>query len=272
MGGLIKADRGHILILPRIRRKDDFADEQEWLMRYGALLTTILSVHKHLSPRLEETLPQWASEVRTEAELANREELDRLAGAALRAQQAVEKAQAELQSFDRRKLLLTATGKTLERVVGETLKRFGFDVVVRDDDRTDLILKYEGRVGVCEVKGLTGSGREKDATQLEKWVSIYHSENDIEPKGILLANTFREQPILDRKETSFPAQMLPYLKRKELVALTTAQLFVADVIYDSDPGRVREFCRQMFDTIGVLEADFSDPTEVLRKVSTKSKT
>ena len=53
-------------------------------------------------------------------------------------------------------------------------------------DRDDLILQYNDRIAVVEIKGvLRKSAAERHAAQLEKWVSSYFSDKGIRPKGIL---------------------------------------------------------------------------------------
>ncbi len=267
IGALIKAGRGNIILLPRPNSQQDVGKENgEWLTQYGRFLDSTLQAHKLLATSGVEVLPPWTNDVQTDDEAAERTELKKRLKTLTEAQQAVERIEIRLRNLERRKLLLTANGKPLEAIVAQTLRHFGFDVEERDDARTDLIVKYEGRVGVCEVKGLTGSAREKNATQLEKWVSIYHVESGVEPKGILIANTYREQPILEREGDSFPAQMLPYARRKELSLVNTTQLFVADVLYDKHPDRVRRFCHAMFDSVGIVIEDFSDIREVAHRI------
>lgn len=77
---------------------------------------------------------------------------------------------------------------------------------------------------VVEIKGVTGSAAEKHAAKLEKWVSTYYEENEVKPKGILVVNTYRDQPLIDRPEVSFPHQMLKFCSQREHCLLTSTQL------------------------------------------------
>jgi len=52
-------------------------------------------------------------------------------------------------------------------------------------------MKWREQIVIVEVKGQNKSAAEKNAAQLEKWLSTYFAENGVAPKGMLLVNTFR---------------------------------------------------------------------------------
>jgi hypothetical protein len=132
----------------------------------------------------------------------------------------------------------------------------GVSVDLRDESREDLVLHWKGKVAVAEVKGYSGSARERDAIQLNKWVSIYHDAHGIEPKGVLIVNAFRERPLRER-DAAFPNQMLAYSNKREFSLVTTLQLFLAELAADEDPKAVEEFVGQLFSEVGVV-ASFTD--------------
>jgi hypothetical protein len=103
-----------------------------------------------------------------------------------------------------------------------------------------------------EIKGLSKSAREKDAAQLEKWVSEYTVAHDRVPKGILLVNAWRERPIDRRDQPAFPAQMVPYATNRNHCLCTTSQLLSALTLSTTRSKR-DAFLRTLFITNGVLE-------------------
>ena len=269
VAGIKRVGRGHLVLIPGIRNQQQFATEADWLGAYNDFLNAILEIHKRLKPAAISELPDWAKQIATDAELQKRRDLEARLAAVEAEQGRVEETRRELMIFDQRKLLLTSSGKTLERAVAATLERLGCEVECRDDDRTDLIIRLGEQIAVAEVKGLNGSAGENNAAQAEKWVSMYHADHGIEPKGMLIVNTFREQPILVRNRVSFPNQMMKYVQKKELVLITTAQLFVADALMQTEPDRVERFCESLFSAVGEVQ-EFGDIAEVLQALTTAS--
>jgi hypothetical protein len=122
------------------------------------------------------------------------------------------------------KQLWTSTGSTLENVVKKVFEELGFNIFPSSSGRDDITMKWNDQVIVVEIKGQTKSASEKNAAQLEKWVSTYYSDYGIMPKGLLIVNAFREIPLENRNGISFPDQMLPYSKSRQHCLLTTLQL------------------------------------------------
>lgn len=148
------------------------------------------------------------------------------------------------------KALFCGQGDELSNAAKKALLALGFSVENGPEGRDDLIAKDGVAVAVIEVKGrLNGSAAEKDAAQLEKWVSRYHEENDVEPKGILIVNGFAEVPLSARNQFVFPDQMMQYVHKKEMCLLSGLQLFCL-VASQPDEVRCSEIRRSLFSTIG----------------------
>lgn len=143
---------------------------------------------------------------------------------------------------------------------------WGFEILDTQKGRDDLILRYNNEIAVVEIKGVTGSAAEKHAAQLEKWVSTFYEENEIKPKGILVVNTYRDQPLINRPEVSFPHQMLKFCTQREHCLLTSTQLLSLYLDVKNDPLRKDELIQQLFNTVGILEG-YSNP---LNYVTTKN--
>ena len=133
------------------------------------------------------------------------------------------------------------------------LSELGVEATTGAPGRDDLILKFEGRVAVAEVKGVTKSAQEKHAAQLEKWVSEYFTEHGVHPKGILIVNPYCNLPLDKRTEQAFPNQMLKYSTNREHCLLTTVQL-LGILLTTWDRPEIRpEIVRSIFDNVGVFD-------------------
>lgn len=116
----------------------------------------------------------------------------------------------------RMKLLFSGDGTSLEIICKEVFENIGFEVNTPDGNRDDLIIKLNKRVAVVEIKGVTKSSAEKHSAQLQKWISDYHIENGINPKGILIVNTYKNMALMERIDNDFPDQMMKYVNQMEI--------------------------------------------------------
>ena len=138
----------------------------------------------------------------------------------------IEKKEKKLYDLQKQKIMFTGTGTSLEINSVEKFKEIGFSIIKYDPNSVDedIVIKYKEKIAVVEVKGVSGSATEKHTSQIVKWKSEYHIENDILPKGILLVNAFNEQE-LEKRQKYFPNQMLKYATHQEICLLTTIQLY-----------------------------------------------
>jgi hypothetical protein len=118
--------------------------------------------------------------------------------------------------------------------------------------RTDRVVRWKAHTAVLEIKGLSKSAGERDAAQLEKWVSEHTVEHGQVPKGILLANTWRATPLDARRQAAFPDQMVPYASGRNHCLATTSQLLSA-VVVASSVRKKDAFLKALFSTVGILE-------------------
>ncbi len=171
----------------------------------------------------------------------------------------------ELQSF---KTIFTSSGKVLENTVKSILSEIGFACEESKKKRHDLIITYEDKTAVVEVKGLTKSAAEKDVAQLEKWVGEYYAETRVVPKGLLVVNVYRDKELQDRTDEAFPNQMIDYSKTRNHCLLTTIQLL--NIFYDvqKNPEKKDSLIKRIFDTAGVFESH-EDWSKCIRHVEHK---
>ena len=152
------------------------------------------------------------------------------------------------------KIMFTGTGTPLEKNSVEKFKKIGFSIVKYNPDSADedIVIQYNDKIAVVEVKGVSGSATEKHTSQVVKWKSEYHIENDILPKGILLVNAFNEKE-LDSRQEYFPNQMLKYAIHQEICLLTTIQLFNIKNYLESNPSEKEKIIDRIFNTNGLFE-------------------
>ncbi|MBD1365567.1 hypothetical protein IDJ77_17260 [Mucilaginibacter sp. ZT4R22] len=151
------------------------------------------------------------------------------------------------------KKLLYSTGKDLEFGVKDILKEIGYIIEPTNDGRDDLIFSFKGQVAVAEIKGVKGSAAEKHAAQLMKWVNNYHINHDLNPKGILIVNGFREIPLKDRIENTFPNQMLSYSRQQKICLVSTTQLLQLYLDFKVELITFNKLHKLLFNTIGILK-------------------
>jgi hypothetical protein len=152
------------------------------------------------------------------------------------------------------KQLWSGTGINLENAAKMVFEELGFTLLHSEPGRDDIIMKWGEQIVIVEVKGQSKSAAEKNAAQLEKWVSSYKADHDDSPKGILLVNTYRELSIENRKLPSFPDQMLKYSIDRNHCLLTTVQLCTLMLHCRANPHDKNVEVDKMISTTGVYES------------------
>lgn len=76
----------------------------------------------------------------------------------------------KIENFKNKKTLLFGTGDALEYEIESIFSELGFEILESDRDRDDLIVKFQDKTAVVEIKGTSGTSGEKHSAQLEKWV------------------------------------------------------------------------------------------------------
>jgi hypothetical protein len=224
---------GAVIALPR-----DLEEELEDSVFVDALIELVRAVRNDGG---DFSQPEWATSFIIGAEGALSTGVDeaqrRVEDALLQA----DAARGSLQLLQRRKLLITGSGKALEAVVHDALEALGFVVAEGAPGRTDRIATHpQFGPAVIEVKGKSKSAAEKDSAQLEKWVAAYLEEHDAKAKPILVVNAWRELRLDERSEPAFPDQMLRYAQAREHCLVTGAQLLCAWLEVEQAPERAAD--------------------------------
>ena len=171
-----------------------------------------------------EGLPHWATLLRLNGESELRQRLDGKLQDLTKLTKEVEQLEEELRVVDERKYLVSGYDSKLEIEAKKVFELLGATVYQPEGNRDDLIIYFPEGVAVAEVKGLTKSAAEKNAAQLEKWVSSYIEKHSVTPKALLIANTWRLLPIESREKDDFPSQMLTYSTARSHCLITGLQL------------------------------------------------
>jgi hypothetical protein len=255
----IPFEKGNIVILPKIELTyEDGEDDEYRFHRFCRALEGIDGILKEQKADTTEVkLPEWVKGYHIGNEKQEIELLDDLLKEAEEIYERIELQETKLKEYDQLKMLLFESGKNLEAMVEKIFDAFGYEILESVANRDDVIIKYNDEIAVIEVKGVNGSSGEKQAAQLEKWVSEYTIDHGVVPKGILIVNAFRDKPLDERTEKSFPEQMLKFSKRRDHCLLTTTQLLDLYLSFTNADVTFEQIHAILFKTIGVVDQDIT---------------
>lgn len=255
VGSLVKHDRGNLLLLPWLHRHDHYPDYKATCDRF---IAAFIELNQHLVPKKQAvSLPAWSAHYGWERERDLRKDLVELQVQSDQITNNIKTKTTELEIEDKLKILFTGKGDSLVDTVIDVLKELGAKANNGEPGRDDVIIEFEGKHAVIEVKGKKGSAAEADAAQLEKWVAGFKEEKGTDPKGILLIDAYCETPLAARTEPPFPHQMLKYSTQREHCLMTTTQLLGLLLEARTHPKKRIELVDSLFSTVGVYK-QFSD--------------
>ena len=220
VGGVADSAQGRVLFLPRLAMGPGvgFRQQSEYIQALLDLNEALVAVQHNDEP------PEWTNSylLRGEAERLNA--LAAANQAKSDADSALAAESSSLNGLRSYKLLFIGTGEPLRQKVKQALCEIGLHVEDGPEGRDDLVSTDRHRPVVIEVKGVKASASERDAAQLEKWVTGYYERKCVLPKGILVVNAYRETPLEKRNQPAFPDQMLGYSKGRSHCLVTGLQL------------------------------------------------
>lgn len=254
VGSYLPFEKGNIIFMPTY--SDDEEDEQREKKFFQSILTLVEELKKSTG---DFVLPIWSVDYLMPKEDIEVSNLKKYESELKKITNKISKQKKIIAELEEYKILFTGTGRALEIQIGKVLSELGFEVTEGLPGRDDLILKYKDKVAVVEVKGVSKSAAEKHAAQLEKWVSEYISKNGIAPKGILIVNAFKDIPLDDRNEESFPQQMIRYSKNRNHCLITGIQLLGLYLDCKTNPEKRDKVVEKIFSTDGLF-MEYSDWT------------
>jgi hypothetical protein len=232
----------------------------------NAFLSELVSIAGNVNTQqVDIPLPKWSLQYLLPQERDYDDKIKSISNQISELNSELQQAENSLSNIIRKKVLFTGTGSNLETEVKRLFESLGFEILESDPDRDDLIIKYNTRVAVVEIKGIAGSAAERHAVQLEKWVSIYHEKYDIFPKGILIINSYREVELEKRTADTFPHQMLNYSEKREHCLISAVQLLCFYFEIQNNPVQKEALINTLFDTTGIYKdsSNWKDYIQIL---------
>lgn len=266
IGSHIQVTNGSIIFIPAFDIPEENYEEAE-----NTFISSIVTlVNELMASTGNFSLPSWSNNYilpqekeEKKALIALEQELSELISKISQQKEAILK-------IEEYKLLFTGSGRALEVQVKKVFSELGFQVTEGIPGRDDLILDYNGRIAVVEIKGVTKSAAEKHAAQLEKWVSEYIASKSITPKGVLIVNTYKDLPVIERAEEDFPNQMIGYSERREHCLITGVQLLSLLLDCKVNPQKKDEIIDKIFSTNGKF-ADYKNWQDFVNYEATEDK-
>ena len=210
ISAVFEYEKGKIILLPHpCSYKTEEASK-----KYGKKYLDALFELNHALMACEDSysLPLWTEGIKILDEEDQEKKLGQDLEKLINIKAEIAKRETLINKIRRKKILLAASGTTLEEVVKETLQEIGFALHEAEAGRSDIIASYDGVDVVAEIKGVSKSAAEKHAAQLEKWVAQFIEEKDHHPKALLIVNGYCDTPLSARTDEVFPDQMLKYCK------------------------------------------------------------
>ena len=262
---------GYLVLIPAVDLELEYNDDEKsslydhgWVDDAPEFQSDLLAAIEQLAGRTVIARPAWASDYATDKQQALRETVLQQQAKVEAAREKLSKLQHDQEAAQARDQLYLGTGRALELQVKSVLELLGGKVTEPAPGRDDWKVTFPEGKGVVEVKGVTKSAAEKHAAQLEKWVATALEETGEAPKGILVANTWRETPLQERSAEDFPDQMIPYCKSRKHCLVTGLQLFVIREEIESDPARSAYWRKKLLQTSGALSGA-KDWQKVIKK-------
>ncbi|TXB61845.1 hypothetical protein [Phaeodactylibacter luteus] len=247
VGQYIIKERGVIIFMPTIRN----LDVSNVTRFFYDLHSFALSLKNDLGlNRGEFLMPEWAYGVQTKEEVSLRKRLDEIEKLGLEIKR-------EIDLFEKQKTLFTGTGFELVEIVEYALRELGFNVVAKDTFKDDLIISKDDEIAIVEIKGVKKSATQRHAVRLHKWVTDYFFRHEVNPKGILIVNTYKDTPPGQRKEIDFPSQMMEYVNQMKICLMTGVELFILITAFKTGRMSQEEIEKLLFETVGQVKLPFS---------------
>ncbi len=176
-------------------------------------------------------------------------------------------AQARLPSVEKREAhaarfqaLLYEGDDALEPVVLEALSLLGGDVeepATRgvEDGR---VIDPDGNLYMIEVKGLTGEIKRAHIRQLQDWVTAAQTDENLDCRGLLVANVHRSQPPGERA-AAITGEVVSAARRVSHAVITTTQLFQALADLEAEMLTAQTFWEAVANAKGLVDLPELEP-------------
>lgn len=252
ISGILKYDKGYKIILPEFVNPKLYNSKEtrKRLNDVDFIIQSIRELDSNLTSDCE--IPSWISQYGLSNEAKEIIENHSISKKIEKLKEKQSKILSKLNDNFKYKKLLYSTGTELEEIVKEVFEEMGFELLKSRPNRSDVNLKIDDNYFVCEVKGLSKSATEKNASQLQKWETEFYEDFEVHPKQILLVNAFRLISLKERTENAFPDQMVGYATKKEQCLMTTTQLLCLYLDWLNNNNALINFIEEVNKTNGIL--------------------
>jgi hypothetical protein len=158
----------------------------------------------------------------------------------------------KLRELRQYKALVGGYGPTLENIVKDALGTLGMIVEPGPPMRADFIGTWNGKTFVIEVQGVKKTAKEDHFRSLMMWVGEIGIERQVDPKGLLIVNAFRDTPPPNRTQSAWPSNVASKCLQHGFCALTGLQLLRLAFEAKAHPERKAELIQLLLDTNGTL--------------------
>lgn len=228
--------------------------------------TTSIEISKGIDILLEQlkgkkkeiTLPPWTEPILLPGEkelLVSIEESETIIKQKL---DYIEKEKIKLQKLQRLKGLFTEDGVVLEEIVEEAFRFLGIKLEKVEGNKEDRIFKFHEDIIPIEIKGRNASIPEKDLTQLIGRLGDIQPPKNLEARGVLIGNHYKDTPLnekLEGRNKAFEPNVEEKAKTWNISLLSTLELFKA-VRKKLEGEDIEEtFFNRVFNQTGVIKID-----------------
>lgn len=247
-----KIDNGLFICIPGFSFKPSIATSESGNLTASKRLDELVISQKQIEFVEEVIEPEWIANYNVGTELEEKNKLSKLSDQFNQLKAKIQQQETVLKKYSDIKALLYLDGTPLEYCVKKYLEQIGFAVEKPSGFDVDLILQYQEFVGALEIKGVKGSGAKSHVRQLENWVNNYSIANNSEAKGILIINTYKQLPIFDRSEISFPSDMITFSIQRDHCLLLTNDLVNIFIDFEQNLIDINEITILFKTCVGVL--------------------
>lgn len=259
---------GHLIVMPSIFEAGLYQTDKVYLKAINSFLQTIDNFQEELKSNLINTsLPDWTQQYKIFNEGEMCQTLEIIDEKIKKLMDEKKQTKNELDEVQKYKLVLTASGKELEKIVFEMLEDLGF--VKHQMGKEELFFSFGKENVVINVQGVIEKSTEKHAAQLEKRISEMIETTDLIPKGILIVNAFKHQDISLRSEKVFSDQMIDYSAKRNHCLLSTTQFLCLYIMCKNAPEEKEKFIEELIHSVGVYHQfeNWADFLHVDKKIN-----
>ncbi|MCF8565221.1 hypothetical protein LLE49_10895 [Alicyclobacillus tolerans] len=256
LGTYLKIKNGHLIFLPAPRTKEEFDNAGEWSQAQHTFIESLENLVNELHKGLNTVqLPSWSLNYLLPGESEQRANLENLQSVLDHVHREIAQQKDQLDQLVKFKLLVAGAGKPFDVQIRTVFEELGFTVTDGLLGRDDILLTYGNKFAVVQSRSLSRNATITHAAQLEKCVSEYFTPHEIEVKGILVVNAFKDVALRERVEPAFPAAMVGYSEKRNHCLITGMQLLGLYLETRDDPVKKEEAIQKLFAANGLFQEE-----------------